>query len=244
MCHLTGSGHLAGDDAPDGSQPLNNMKKIIGLVGYAGAGKDEAAKALIDSLGFVKVSFAEPLRTALSALDPIVGTRFLADGVHQYIRYNEAISEYGYDEAKRKFPEVREQLQKFGTEVGRQQFGEEFWVDQAKRLIDAMPDDARIVITDVRFPNEAKLIRKLGGFVIRVDRPGVGPVNDHVSDSGIGKITPDALLLNNTTIDDLHTAANALACEFLVEWNIVPNRRLDVKCLQDFVQPSLFSVDL
>ncbi len=41
------------------------------------------------------------------------------------------------------------------------------------------------VITDVRFPNEAQAIKEKGGYVIRIDRPGVKPINDHPSETSL-----------------------------------------------------------
>ena len=41
------------------------------------------------------------------------------------------------------------------------------------------------IITDCRFPNEAIAIKNNGGITIRVDRPGVGPINDHPSEIGL-----------------------------------------------------------
>lgn len=41
------------------------------------------------------------------------------------------------------------------------------------------------VITDTRFPNEAQAIKKAGGFIIRVDRPGVNAINAHPSETAL-----------------------------------------------------------
>ena len=41
------------------------------------------------------------------------------------------------------------------------------------------------IITDVRFPNEAEAIKKKNGIIIRIDRPGVKPVNAHPSETGL-----------------------------------------------------------
>ena len=54
-------------------------------------------------------------------------------GATERVTYREAIEERGYTEAKAEFPEVRRLLQVFGTEVGRDLFGENVWVDIMKR---------------------------------------------------------------------------------------------------------------
>lgn len=62
---------------------------------------------------------------------------------------------------------VRSGLQRQGTEVGRNIFGETFWVDQCVPA-GLRHEDEVIMVTDVRFPNEAERIRAEGGVVVRV----------------------------------------------------------------------------
>jgi hypothetical protein len=63
------------------------------------------------------------------------------------------------------------------------------------------PYGPRLVITDVRFPNEAEEIKRRGGIIIRVVRDGYGPVNEHVSE--VAYEGQDILIENNGSIEDL-----------------------------------------
>jgi hypothetical protein len=157
------------------AEPENNPKplRLVGLSGYSGVGKDAVAEILIRERGYTRVSFAAPLRMAALGVDPYI----LPAGQ----RLSRIIQEIGWDEAKRRYPEVRRFLQRLGTEGGREIHGHDCWIKIAREKINQIPGP--IVITDVRFPNEADMIRKLGGDVWRVNRPGVGPVNSHISDS-------------------------------------------------------------
>lgn len=82
---------------------------------------------------------------------------------------------------------VREYLQRYGTEAHRDVFGEGFWVDA---LDLTHGDHDLVVVTDVRFPNEAEAIRAHGGHVVRVvgpptvddDHPSEAPIEDHLVD--------------------------------------------------------------
>jgi hypothetical protein len=87
-----------------------------------------------------------------------------------------------------------------GTEVGRDMFGDNFWVDQALREVQ---DDDLAVFTDCRFPNEAQAIKDRGGVVWRVERPGFGPVNGHASETSLDDWDFDGIIQNNGTLDDL-----------------------------------------
>jgi hypothetical protein len=59
------------------------------------------------------------------------------------------------------------------------------------------------IITDTRFPNEAQAIKDKGGLVIRVDRPGVKPINDHPSEIGLDNWKFDYKIANISDIKAL-----------------------------------------
>lgn len=147
---------------------------LIGLHGYPGAGKDAVAHILFP-YGYSRVAFADKLRESMLALNPVV----LIEGGRGH-RLRAVVEGMGWDTAKRRIPEVRELLQRFGTEVGRELLGTDVWVDLALRDVSPQSD---VVLTDVRFPNEFAAIRARGGFVAEVRRPGHGAVNDHASET-------------------------------------------------------------
>ena len=83
---------------------------------------------------------------------------------------------------------VRDFLQKLGTDALRNGLHPNVWVNAL--MADYKNDDQtgtlpNWIITDVRFPNEAQAIKDKGGIIIRVDRPGVKPINDHTSEVGL-----------------------------------------------------------
>ena len=143
---------------------------IISFCGYAQSGKDTIAREFVENNGFERHGFADALKDILYALNPLV-----------FSKYNKRVTELvdltGWEETK-KIPEIRQLLQRLGTEAGRQALGEDIWVN----TLFNQPHKARLVIPDLRFENEAKEVHRRGGVVIRVIRNGVGPVNDHASD--------------------------------------------------------------
>lgn len=174
---------------------------IMALAGYAGAGKDSVADVLVAERGFIKYSWADTLRQAAAALNPIVD----ADGGH-ILRYNDVIDMVGYTEAKIQFPEVRLVLQRLGTEVGRNLISDTVWVDATLAHIEreCSPFD-NIVIADTRFPNEANAIKSRtgGNLVVRVTRPGIGPESDHPSETSLDDYDFDFYFSNSGEIVDL-----------------------------------------
>jgi hypothetical protein len=59
------------------------------------------------------------------------------------------------------------------------------------------------IITDTRFPNEAEAIKKAGGIIIRIERPGIDPVNLHTSETSLDKWNFDHVVVNDGSITDL-----------------------------------------
>lgn len=166
---------------------------IIGLSGYAQSGKDEIAKILVEDYGFTRIAFADKIRELLYEMNPVVDT-------HYHLR--PLVDAYGWDEVKRR-PQVREMLQNVGVGA-RKIFGERFWVHEAmKAMLDDPRPDLNYVITDVRFLNEADMIRANKGQIWRVKRPEVNAVNNHVSEHDLDGYKVDMILKNEGTLDDL-----------------------------------------
>lgn len=174
---------------------------IIGLSGYARSGKDTAADHLVDKYSFTRHSFAAPMKEAMYRLNPIVS----ADKIGVF-KYKDLVNAYGLDKAKDSYPEIRRLLQVFGTEVGRDMFGEDFWVNLA--LNNAKED--KVVISDVRFKNEANAIKAAGGQVWRINRHGVGPVTDHPSEVDLDSYAFDYIIDNDFSVLDLNNVIDMI----------------------------------
>lgn len=160
---------------------------LIGLSGYAQVGKDSAAE-LLSYWDFERRAFADILREALVALNPTVRYKGDPFPVASLFKW------HGYEGARAGAPEIRELLQRLGTEVGRNMLGENVWVDAA--LATCEPD-RDYVFTDVRFTNEAEALRSLGGIIIRIERPGYGPANDHPSEVAMDDYPWDYVVIND-----------------------------------------------
>lgn len=174
--------------------------KLIGLSGYARSGKDTVAEYLVKEHGYTRVAFADALRDALYALNPSIPYPF--DGQTVQGRLQTLVDNFGWDSCKTAFPEVRELLQRMGTEVGRNLLGPNVWVDIAMRKVAAV--DGPVVITDMRFPNEYAAIRKdHNGLAWRIIRPGTEPVNAHSSETAIDTLPFNETIHNEGTIQEL-----------------------------------------
>lgn len=178
--------------------------EIIGLSGYARSGKDEAAKVLVEEFGFTRVAFADKLREVLYALNPTVlhdtdVRRRDFEKPHRYVQ--DVIDQYGWDGYKETpfGAEIRRLLQRLGTEAGRETLWDSIWVDAA---FAGLPDDAKVVVTDCRFPNEAEAVKSRGGVMWRIERRGNGPANNHPSETSLDDWKFDYTLWNSAGVEE------------------------------------------
>lgn len=161
---------------------------IIGLSGYAQAGKDTVAEIMGRKYGYERVAFADKIREFLYDMNPSTGTELL----------KAKVDSEGWEQAKR-HPEVRRLLQTTGM-AGRTLFSEMFWIDQVFSQLDS---EKKYVITDVRFTNEANSVKKFGGEIWRIKRQGIEAINSHVSESEMDRYHVDRILSNGGTLEEL-----------------------------------------
>jgi hypothetical protein len=178
---------------------------IIGLSGYARSGKDTVAGMLMGIHGFERAAFADKIREFLLEIDPLV----MHNGMD--FRLQDIVESKGWETAKTDHPEVRRLLQDLGVGA-RKLFGDGFWVDQVVGQFghDWWGYDKKVVITDVRFVNEAKAIKGKGGQVWRINRINIGPANDHVSEIDLDGWDFDAVITNNSDMPNLIKQIRAL----------------------------------
>jgi hypothetical protein len=181
------------------------LPAVIGVTGKKRSGKDEVFRAIAGNglAGVYRLAFADALKEEL------------AEACRVSVQYIE--------EHKAQF---RLGLQWWGTEFRRGLCSDRYWLDKAEHKFEVLTvcEQPRIVVfTDVRFPNEADLIKALGGKVWRVVRPGILASDPHPSE-----IAMDGYdcrnILNNGTLDDLRAEVmKALLEDFGTEALCIPH---------------------
>lgn len=182
----------------------NTHLNLIGLVGKKRVGKDAIAQTLVREYDFTQLAFADLLKDAAIALNPIVG---VDDDLMFLVRLATAVHGRGWEGTKAKYPEARSILQRLGTDVVRA-VDEDFWVKALEARL--LATDGPVVVSDVRFENEAALIRRYGGTVVRVTRhDAYRDLDDHASENVDG-IPFDTEVVNEGTLADLEQAVRSL----------------------------------
>jgi hypothetical protein len=182
-------------------------------MGRARSGKDSVAARLTHNYAFTRVAFADPLKGVALRLNPFIPTGY---GVH--VRLKSLIKDVGWEYAKDNYPEVRRVLQTAGQTV--RDLDPDFWVNLAMDKIDAADTwNMPVVVTDVRYPNEAEALRNRGFVLVRVKRPGYLAetvdadelaARQHESETALDGYPADRVLINGGTLFDLETEADAL----------------------------------
>lgn len=143
------------------------MKRIIGIVGFIGSGKDTVADFLVENYGYTRDSFAAPLKDAAASV--FGWDRALLEGSTPESRsWRNQIDSWWANRLGIPHITPRWVLQHWGTEVLREGFHDDIWIASLERRFIQSKND--IVISDVRFPNEMQAIRNVGGTLIRVVR--------------------------------------------------------------------------
>jgi hypothetical protein len=141
-------------------------------------------------------------RAAVAALNPYI------DGT---LRHTDMVEAYDGDwDAIKADPalngEPRDLQRKHGTEVRRNLFGQDYWLN----LVEAQITESgvtRAVITDTRFPNEGDFVKNhCNGVVIEVIRNSSETGSSHASDVRLAPELIDVTIDNNGTLSDLAKA--------------------------------------
>lgn len=163
---------------------------IIGFAGKKGSGKNFAASvvkqlALDEGFTVEEIAFADPLKAmlkhGLGLTDDQLNNQDLKNVID--MRYHQT---------------PRQMMQSLGTDWGRYLVSHDIWLVRMRQRIAESNADV-ILVTDVRFDNEADLVRSLGGYIAEIIKP-VGlddDVDNHESEKGITLLSHDYMIPNS-----------------------------------------------
>lgn len=167
---------------------------LIGLMGCKHAGKDTVADYLVSHHGFVKYAFADPVKQICQVM-----FRLETRQLHDPLAKEEMDERWGMT--------PRQMMQKVGTDMVRNMWGDDFWVaNMEARFQSSSP--THVVVSDVRFQNEADWIKKHRGILVRVKdttSASSSTTDHHVSETEQQSIQEDVLILNHKQgLDTFH----------------------------------------
>jgi hypothetical protein len=175
-------------------------RSIIGLYAPSqGSGKTTIAEILFNEKKYQCLSFAGPLKQMTLAF---LGGMGYSNEQATHMIYNKEVV----------IPElnitVRKIMQTIGTEWGRETIDEDLWLKAWKARIKNSPF---VCVDDVRFENEASLVKEMGGEVWKVIRPSKKNTDSHKSEGQLDEWEGfDHVIVNDGTLEDLKKTILAL----------------------------------
>jgi hypothetical protein len=188
------------------------LTKLIGLAGLKNSGKNTVGNFIEEwgkenELSVEQKGFADKVKWAAASIfwpgisldESIEWANEFKNSKHACVMIRDA------DDRTYKDISGRELFQHVGTEMGRNIFGEKFWIDQ---LLDKEEWQYHWrsnigVITDVRFPNEAARIKHLGGEIWNINRGLQSTFDNHISEKPLDRQYISQTINNLTSIEDL-----------------------------------------
>ena len=174
---------------------------IIAICGHKFSGKSTVARLLHNATGYEVVSFADKLKDITCILSGCTREQLEDYDFKESVLVPDHLKPYG---GNAEFPTYRTFLQRFGSEVMRS-VNDNIWIDCTLSNC-----GRNAIISDCRFPNEAKAIKERGGIVIKVVRPDVKAEDSHQSETLIDEIVPDYTICNDTTLENLVLSVDSL----------------------------------
>ena len=173
---------------------------VLGICGAAGSGKTTLANLLVNC-GWKRTRFSQGLKSMLAA--------FLSQqGVENDVVWD--MLDGKLKEEPTKFlngRSPRHAMQTLGTEW-RNMIHRDLWVDAWRRNINNYPPGTKILVDDLRFHHEARVIRELNGKIIRIRRPGLNLDEfgrAHISETEALTLEVDGEITNDRTPDHMLT---------------------------------------
>ena len=192
---------------------------IIGICGLIGCGKGTVGDILVENYGFTKLSFADKLKDGVATVFNWDRAMLEGDTVESR-EWRETQDDFWTKETGRTIT-PRLVLQEFGTDCMRHGFDDGIWVSLVKQELVKYPNK-NFVIPDVRFPNEANMIKSIHGEVWRVRRGqdpvwmrmyqdiGVEPKEVRESEWRWAKVDFNNVIYNDLGIDELKSQVKGL----------------------------------
>jgi hypothetical protein len=170
---------------------MTSLPQLVGLIGRKGAGKDTAAEVLL-SVGYENVKFAGALKDMIRSLLAYQGVE--EEVIERMVEGD--LKEVPTPYLAGRTP--RYAMQTLGTEWGRDQIADDLWVGTAIRRAGNFD---KVVITDVRFPNEKTAVDEAGGVCVGITADWITATEgEHASEALIDEIIerlPDARKITN-----------------------------------------------
>src|SRR3990167_6121291 len=169
---------------------------LVAFAYKARSGKDLATSYLVEKYGFTRLSFAQPVKEAI---------KIIYGWTEEHVNGD-------LKEVLDPFWDItpRVAMQRFATQACRDQLRIDIWVKSLEKKIVDNPT-TNFVISDLRFPNEASMVRSRSGYIVHLNRPKELRIinlqqeeaNKHVSETALDNFKGWAYSVKNDSTKEL-----------------------------------------
>jgi len=186
-----------------------NIKEmtILGVMGPAGCGKDTVA-GLLKKYNYTRVASADAMKQD--------AVRYFSVQLEQIENYKDCELAITSDQMEIGSFSIRHFLQTYGMDM-RDRFGDNYWIDRSVNAkIKEMGQEAKIVVTDIRFQNEIDYVRSKGGQIAYITGRSAltGEHKSHISEAMANSVDikekVDFIIDNSHSLDDLEKQLKTL----------------------------------
>ena len=168
---------------------------LIGLCGLKNSGKSTISKFLVQHYNFNEFAFADSLKRACIEIfgltnEQVFGSFQDKETIDDYWNVSPRVIMQTLGTLVRNLSKIIPNLN-------------HVWIRKIHKKIIELPKNTNIVISDVRYNDEAEMIKKLGGIVIKIERKKINDQKDcHESENQ--QIISDFIIYNNSSIENLY----------------------------------------
>lgn len=206
------------------------QRKVIGIVGWIGSGKDTAAEYIVNAYGYKRDSFASSLKDTLSTV--FGWNRDALEGrTAESRKWRDTVDQWWATRLQMPDLTPRKMMQCWGTHICREHFHSDIWTAGLERRI--ANTQSNVVVSDCRFPNEVAAIQNAGGKIIWVrgatlpnwyglavlaaigctkSQNDLDMLNVHASEYMWVGTSIDHTVYNTGTLSDLYSALDKIGC--------------------------------
>jgi hypothetical protein len=201
---------------------------LLGLTGKIGCGKTTVESIFQRKFNFSTYSFAFPLKEIAKILgfkqEEVFGTQEQKLAINKFwgISGRKFLQKFGSEVCRDYLPKVLPSMN-FNNKTLWIRLFEKFYADEKNR---------NVVVSDVRFEDEAKCIKDLKGYIIRIEREDNRGLlsddkhkshNHHKSELEMSSIKPHFVIRNNGSVEDLEKKVYEVTKLILDGYGNIPN---------------------
>lgn len=176
--------------------------QIIALTGTKGSGKDTVGSLIQAMVPESKtIAFADPIKKVIQGLFDLD-----KNDIDQYDKFKRGFMEYSLPGYFRHSVPSRHIVREVGM-LMRSYDEEQF----CRYVLTQMIHNPNVlwIVTDLRFDNELKMVKGLGGIVVRIQRPNYKP-DGHITEQGFADDVIDYNIVNDKDMNALKQQVEAV----------------------------------